>query len=55
VGHVELQRRTGLLGDQGQVDLAVAGQGEGEHVGVARQPSRQRPRRIAVDQADPLL
>jgi hypothetical protein len=54
VRHVELERGAGFLGHQGQVDLAVAGQGEGQHVGVARQTAAKRPWWLAEDQVHPL-
>jgi MFS family permease len=50
-GLVELQARTGLLGDQRQVNLAIAGQLERQHVGIAGQLASQRPGRLAQDKA----
>jgi hypothetical protein len=51
-GDAEVQRRAGLLGHQGQVDLAVASERERQHVPGAGQPAGQRPGQIAEDQAD---
>jgi hypothetical protein len=54
VPHVEVERRARLLGHQGKVDLAVAGEREAKHVGVGWHLAAERPGRLAQDQADPL-